>query len=95
MTSSTLFTDATSGKVKRIRRNPHVLVAPCTATGRLLADPVPAQAELLGDPEVDRVEGRKIFASGELFHGETLCADAEGVFISVDFEAMRALRERS
>jgi PPOX class probable F420-dependent enzyme len=49
-------TDATSGKVKRIRRNPHVLVAPCTATGRLLADPVPARAELLGDAEVGRVE---------------------------------------
>jgi PPOX class probable F420-dependent enzyme len=49
-------TDATSGKVKRIRRHPQVLVAPCTATGRLLADPLPAQAELLGDPEVGRVE---------------------------------------
>jgi hypothetical protein len=33
-----------------------VLVAPCTATGRLLADPVPARAELLGDAEVGRVE---------------------------------------
>jgi uncharacterized protein len=49
-------TDATSGKVKRIRRNPQVLVGPCTATGRLLADPVPAQAELLPDTEVGRVE---------------------------------------
>ena len=49
-------TDATSGKVKRIRRNPQVLVGPCTATGRLLADPVPAQAELLGDAELGRVE---------------------------------------
>ena len=49
-------TDANSGKVKRIRRNPRVLVAPCTATGRLLADPLPAQAELLGDAEVGRVE---------------------------------------
>jgi hypothetical protein len=33
-----------------------VLVGPCTATGRLLADPVPAQAELLPDAEVGRVE---------------------------------------
>jgi PPOX class probable F420-dependent enzyme len=49
-------TDANSGKVKRIRRNPQVLVAPCTATGRLLADPVPARAELLGAAEVGRVE---------------------------------------
>jgi PPOX class probable F420-dependent enzyme len=49
-------TDANSGKVKRIRRNPNVLVAPCTATGRLLADPVPARAELLADTELSRVE---------------------------------------
>ena len=40
-------TEADSGKVKRIRHNPQVLIAPCTATGRLLADPVPARAELL------------------------------------------------
>jgi uncharacterized protein len=49
-------TEANSGKVKRIRHNPQVLVAPCTATGRLLADPVPAQAELLPEAEVGRVE---------------------------------------
>ena len=49
-------TEADSGKVKRIRRNPHVLVAPCTATGRLLADPVPARAELLAETELGRVE---------------------------------------
>jgi uncharacterized protein len=49
-------TDADSGKVKRIRRNPQVLVAPCTATGRLLADPVPARAEFLPDAELGRVE---------------------------------------
>ena len=49
-------TDANSGKVKRIRRNPHVLIAPCTATGRLLADPVPARAEFLPDAELGRVE---------------------------------------
>jgi len=50
-------TDANSGKVKRIRHNPHVLVAPCTATGRLLANPVPARAELLDDAERLPVEG--------------------------------------
>jgi PPOX class probable F420-dependent enzyme len=54
-------TDADSGKVKRIRRNPQVLVAPCTATGRLLADPVPARAELLPDAELGRV-GRLLAA---------------------------------
>jgi uncharacterized protein len=49
-------TDADSGKVKRIRHTPQVLVAPCTATGRLLTDPVPARAELLAEAEVGRVE---------------------------------------
>lgn len=49
-------TEADSGKVKRIRHNPQVLIAPCTATGRLLADPVPARAELLPAVEVARVE---------------------------------------
>ena len=51
-----VHTDANSYKVKRIRRNPEVTVAPCTATGRLLADPVRARAELLPDAELSRVE---------------------------------------
>ncbi|WP_054565611.1 PaaI family thioesterase [Frankia sp. R43] len=32
---------------------------------------------------VDRVEGRKLFLSGRLFDGETLCADAESLFIQL------------
>jgi PPOX class probable F420-dependent enzyme len=51
-----VHTDANSYKVKRIRRNPEVTVAPCTATGRLLADPVRARAELLPDAELSLVE---------------------------------------
>jgi len=37
-------TDAASGKVKRIRRDPQVRVAVCTASGRLRGEPVPAVA---------------------------------------------------
>lgn len=37
-------TDAESGKAKRIRRNPAVTIARCTATGRLRGEPVPARA---------------------------------------------------
>ena len=33
---------------------------------------------------VDRVEGRKTFARGTFHHGDTLCAEAEGVFIGVE-----------
>jgi PPOX class probable F420-dependent enzyme len=49
-------TDAGSYKVRRIRRDPRVTVAPCTATGRLRGMPVPAWAELLPDAEVAHVE---------------------------------------
>ncbi len=49
-------TDAASGKVKRIRRNPQVLVAVCTAGGRLRGQQVPAAAEILPDSEIAAVE---------------------------------------
>ena len=48
-------TDAGSGKIKRIRRHPAVLVAVCTATGRLRGPQVPATAEVLPDSEVGAV----------------------------------------
>jgi len=47
-------TESTSGKVKRIRHNPEVLVAPCTASGRLRGDQLPAHAEILGEEAVAR-----------------------------------------
>lgn len=49
-------TDAASGKVKRIRRNPSVRVALCTASGRLLGPPVAGTAMLLQPSETGRVE---------------------------------------
>jgi PPOX class probable F420-dependent enzyme len=49
-------TDGQSGKVKRIRRNPVVRIAPCTASGRLRGEPVTAHAELLPAAETGRVE---------------------------------------
>ncbi|HVN60311.1 MAG TPA: PPOX class F420-dependent oxidoreductase [Gaiellaceae bacterium] len=51
-----VVTDAASYKVKRIRRNPEVTIAPCSARGRLLAEPQPAHAELLPDSELPRAE---------------------------------------
>lgn len=50
--------------------------------------PTPLHEQLRFVARVDRVEGRKIFASSQLFHQETLCAEADGIFVSVDFEAM-------
>ena len=49
-------TDAASGKVKRIRRNPHVRVAVCTASGRLRGEQRPAVAEILPSSGIGAVE---------------------------------------
>ncbi len=48
--------------------------------------PTPLHRDLRFEAWVDRVEGRKIFASATLHHGELFCAEAEGIFVSVDFE---------
>jgi len=41
------FTDLHSAKIRRIRRDPHVLVAPCRPDGKLRREPVSAHAEVL------------------------------------------------
>ena len=57
-------------KVKRIRRNPRVLVAPCTARGRPVGDPMVGVARVLDPDEWPRAEsalrahyglGRKLY----------------------------------
>lgn len=45
-----------SHKVRRIRRNPSVTVAICTAAGRPRGENVSAHAELLAESEIGRVE---------------------------------------
>jgi PPOX class probable F420-dependent enzyme len=51
------FTDRHSPKVRRIRRNPNVLIAPCRANGSLRGQPVSAHAEVLtAEPELERVK---------------------------------------
>jgi hypothetical protein len=50
--------------------------------------PTPLHTDLRFEARVDRVEGRKIFTSGTLHAGETLCAEAEAIFVTVDFFAM-------
>ena len=49
-------TELDSYKVRRIRRNPNVEFAVCTATGRLRGDLIGARAELLPDAETQRVK---------------------------------------
>jgi len=47
-----------SGKVKRIRNNTHVNIAPCKADGALLGEWIPALARELKDEATDRKVNR-------------------------------------
>jgi hypothetical protein len=49
-------TEATSGKVKRIRRDPAVKVAPCRANGDLLGDWQPATGRFMETDEAAEVK---------------------------------------
>jgi acyl-coenzyme A thioesterase PaaI-like protein len=64
-------------------------------TGRLTIhyrSPTPLHTELHFVGRLDRIEGRKIFTQGQLYAGERLCAEAEGLFISIDFSKFVELR---
>ena len=65
-----LVTQDTSGKVKRIRRDGRVLLAPCSRRGKPLGRPVDGTAEVLPDdrlPEVERVLADKYGLQFQLF----------------------------
>lgn len=53
--------------------------------------PTPLHRELTFAARLDRVEGRKIYTSGTLHAGDVLCAEAEGIFVSVDFSRLEGL----
>ena len=58
--------------------------------------PTPILRELVFRGWCERVEGRKIFTRGTVHHGDTLCAESTGLFISMRpelFERLLALRE--
>lgn len=57
--------------------------------------PTPLYREVRFAGRLDRVEGRKIFTTGTLWDDDILCAEAEGIFISVDFERMREMASDS
>jgi PPOX class probable F420-dependent enzyme len=51
------LTDLHSAKVRRMRRNAHVVVASCRADGKLRSEPVSGRAEVLtAAPELERVQ---------------------------------------
>jgi PPOX class probable F420-dependent enzyme len=64
-----VWTQADSGKAKRVRNNGKVNVAPCTASGDLLGEWIPARAEADDSPaaiqHVKKLMGKKY---GIMFH---------------------------
>lgn len=66
-------------------------------TGRLIVhyrSPTPLHTELRFEGELVSVTGRKILTQGQLFAGDVLCAEAEGLFISINFSKFAELKER-
>lgn len=60
-------------------------------TGRLTVSyrrPTPLHRPLRVVGEVVRVEGRKAYVEGRILDGDTVCSEAEGLFLTVDFEDM-------
>lgn len=53
--------------------------------------PTPLHVELVITGRVVKVEGRKIYTYATLMAGETLCAEAEGLFISMNKEVFARL----
>jgi acyl-coenzyme A thioesterase PaaI-like protein len=56
--------------------------------------PTPLHEELRFEGTLDRVDGRKIFTSGRCYAGDTLTAEAEGLFIRVDFSKIAELMDQ-
>ena len=53
--------------------------------------PTPLHRDLRFEGEFLRQEGRKIFTAGKCFDGDQLTAEAEGIFITVDFARIAEL----
>lgn len=66
-------------------------------TGRLTIhyrQPTPLRTDLRMEGVVERVSGRKRICTGTLWNGDTLLAESEGLFVSVDFAKIAALLEQ-
>jgi PPOX class probable F420-dependent enzyme len=92
------LTDLHSAKVRRIRRNPRVLVASCRADGKLRRDPVSASVEVLtATPDLERVQKLLIdrykvsyrlimlvYRLGRRLRGQRSVADGAALAITVE-----------
>ena len=91
------LTDLRSAKVRRIRHNPHVLVAPCRAGGKLRSEPIAAHAEVLSaGPDLERAQAlllehypisyrlvMLVYRLGRRLRGERSLADGAALAITV------------
>ncbi len=73
-----VITGADSGKVKRIRNNPHVEVAPCDARGRLKGDVVAGTVEILDADGTEEVRSRVSKRFGLMYKVLTLMEKVRG-----------------
>jgi PPOX class probable F420-dependent enzyme len=92
------LTDRSSAKVRRMRRNAHVLVASCRANGKLRSEPVPGRVEILvAMPDLERVQGllmeryklsyrlvMLIYRLGRRLRGRRSVADGAALAITVE-----------
>lgn len=65
-------------------------------TGKLSVtyrSPTPLHATIRFKGWVEKVDGRKIFTKGTAHHGDTLCAEAEALFLSMPPEMMHFLKK--
>jgi PPOX class probable F420-dependent enzyme len=92
------FTDLHSAKIRRVRRNPHVLVASCRPWGKLRRAPIPARADVLTDTaDLERVRELLLarykisyrvvmffYRLGRRVRGEKTVADGAALAITLD-----------
>jgi acyl-coenzyme A thioesterase PaaI-like protein len=53
--------------------------------------PTPLHRELRFEGELVKVDGRKVTATGRVYAGDTMTAEAEGIFITIDFDRFKSL----
>ena len=82
-----VHTMANSGKVKRIRNNGRVNIAPCKMDGKLIGTWVPAQAYEVIDPEVsttvDRLLDRKYGLLKKMFENQRARTGAKSTNLEI------------
>ena len=82
-----VHTVANSGKVKRIRNNGRVNIAPCKMDGKLIGRWVPAQARPVTDPEVslaaDRLLDRKYGLLKKMFANQRLSKGVKDIILEI------------